>query len=52
MWQLMQHFVERIPHEKRSVVVRTPEIADIADKIQNWELIAHLQDCQTLKLKQ
>ena len=39
----VEDFVERIPHEKRSVAVRTPsEIADIAEKIQNWELIAHL----------
>ena len=40
---LEEEFVERIPHKKWSVAVSaSAEIADIAEKSQNWELMAHL----------
>ena len=39
----VEEYVERIPHDKRNIAIKTlTEIADIAEKIQNWELIAHL----------
>ena len=50
-----EEYVARIPFEKRNVAVSTPtEIADIAVKIQNWELIAHLlglSDSQVEEIK-
>ena len=39
----VEEYVERISLEKRNIAIKTPsEIADIAGKIQSWELIAHL----------
>ena len=39
----LEEYVERIPLEKINTAIVTPtEIATIADKIQKWELIAHL----------
>lgn len=38
----MQEYIERIPLEKRSTTITEPtEIAKIARKIGDWELIAH-----------
>ena len=37
----MEEYVDRIPHSKRNVAIRTDvEIAEIARKIQDWGLIA------------
>ena len=37
----MEEYVERIPHGKQNVAISTDvEIAEIAEKIKYWELIA------------